>query len=164
MKKIILALFIVSMFFATASVAQVKTSGLPLPRFASIKTKQANMRSGPGLRYPIEWVYLKKGLPVEIIADFENWRLVRDWEGTEGWIHVQMLYGKRMARVMGVERILRKRPNENARPIAKIESGVIGLIEKCPRASKYCKLDVKGYKGWLKRDEFWGIYPKESIE
>lgn len=157
--------FLVALVLLTSPCfAKVKTSGLPLPRFASIKTNQANMRSGPGLRYPIEWVYLKKGLPVEIIADFENWRLVRDWEGTEGWIHVQMLYGKRMARIMGVKRTLRKKPRETARPIANIESGVVGEIKECPRGSNYCKLDVRGHEGWLKRNEFWGIYDKEYIE
>ena len=75
--------------------AQARNSGLPLPRFVSLRADEVNMRTGPGVQYPVEWVYKRQGLPAEIIAEFGTWRKVRDWQGTQGWIHQSMLSGKR---------------------------------------------------------------------
>ena len=152
-------------FPVEAQKANVGSSGLPLPRFASLRTSQVKLRSGPGVRYPTEWVYLKKALPIEIVSEFENWRWVRDWEGTEGWMHLSMLSGRRMIRVTGVERELRRAPEEGGVPIARVESGVIGKLLQCPSGdNNYCRVEINGYQGWLKRNEFWGTYPGERIE
>src|SRR5262245_37242621 len=75
--------------------AQRKGSGLPLPRFASLRSDEANVRSGPGTRYPIDWVFRRKGMPVEIVAEYENYRKIRDWQGASGWVHQSLLTGKR---------------------------------------------------------------------
>lgn len=75
--------------------AQNKSPGLPLPRFASLRADKTNMRTGSGVRYPIDWVYQRPGLPVEIIAEYGNWRKVRDWLGAQGWAHQSMPSGKR---------------------------------------------------------------------
>src|SRR6202048_2611436 len=70
-------------------------AGLPVPRFVSLHADRVNLRTGPGDRYPIDWVFTRKDMPVEIIAQFEHWRQIRDWEGTKGWVHQRMLAGKR---------------------------------------------------------------------
>ena len=168
MKKLkILGLCLVFLLaFAYQSVWAETTaaSGLPLPRFVSLRSSQVNLRSGPGIRYPVEWVYLKRALPVEIIAEFDNWRLIRDWEGTEGWIHQSMLSGRRMIRVTGVERDLRRSPNDDSILVAKVESGVVGRLLQCPQGSIFCRVEINGYHGWLKKGEFWGVYPGERID
>lgn len=142
----------------------LSASGLPLPRFVSLRSSQVNLRSGPGVRYPVEWVYLKRALPVEIIAEFDNWRLIRDWEGTEGWVHQSMLSGRRMIRVTGVERDLRRLSSEDTVLVARVEAGVIGRLLQCPQDSIFCRVEINGYQGWLKRGEFWGVYPGERID
>src|SRR5437660_12925684 len=75
--------------------AQRKGSGRPLPRFASLRSDEVNVRTGPGTRYPVDWVFKRKGMPVEIVAEYENWRKIRDWQGASGWVHQSLLTGKR---------------------------------------------------------------------
>ncbi len=107
-------------------------SGLALPRMVSLRSSLINVRSGPGSRYPIEWVYKQKGAPVEIIAEFELWRKIRDWEGSETWVHKAMLSGRRFIKVINPgENNIYAKPENTSRIIAKAEDGVVGEIEKC---------------------------------
>jgi SH3-like domain-containing protein len=137
-------------------------TGLPLPRFVSLRNDEVNMRAGPGVRYPIEWVYHRRGLPVEIIDEFGNWRRIRDWEGDLGWVHSSMLSGRRTFRVTGEARILRREPGENAPAVAKLMPGVVGDLESCNGG--WCRISVDGYDGWLQREEFYGVYPRETVD
>ncbi|HKH69397.1 MAG TPA: SH3 domain-containing protein, partial [Reyranella sp.] len=75
----------------SAAAQQRKGSGLPIPRFASLRSDEVNVRTGPGPRYPIDWVFKRKAMPVEIVAEFENWRKIRDWQGASGWVHQSLL-------------------------------------------------------------------------
>jgi len=165
-----LALLLFSLFIALAPSARaaspaVEGSGLPLPRFVSLRTDEANLRSGPGTRYPVDWVYTRHDLPVEVIAEFEQWRKIRDWQGTEGWVHETFLSAKRTAVVIGQRRRLRADPDDGSPALALLEPDVVGRLVSCPHAQRnYCKLEVEGYQGWLRRDEFWGVYPNEFIE
>jgi SH3-like domain-containing protein len=81
-----------------------------LPRFVSLRASEVNLRTGPGIRYPIEWVFKRRDLPVEVVDEFESWRRIRDWEGTLGWVHQSMLRGRRTALVTGEPRVLRRAP------------------------------------------------------
>jgi SH3-like domain-containing protein len=135
---------------------------LPLPRFVSLRSDEINLRTGPGSNYPIVWIYQRRGMPVEVVAEFESWRKIRDWEGTVGWVHQSMLDGRRGALVLGGERVLRADPAGSAPGVARLQPGVIGSIREC--GSDWCLLEADGYKGWLKRDEFWGVYPAEAVE
>lgn len=141
-----------------------ETSGLPLPRFVSLRSDEVNLRTGPGQRYPIDWIYARKDLPVEVIAEFEAWRKIRDWQGTEGWVHQSMLTGRRMMVVMGQARSLRSSDSESADPVAVVEAGVLGRIVQCPRNRDYCRVEIDKMQGWLRRDEMWGVYKGEWIE
>lgn len=151
------------LFVATAAFAG-ETSGLPLPRFVSLRSDEVNLRTGPGVRYPIDWIYARKDLPVEVIAEFEAWRKIRDWQGTEGWVHQSMLTGRRMMVVMGQTRTLRASDSDSSDSVAVVEPGVLGRILQCPRNRDFCRVEIEHNQGWLKRDEIWGVYKSEWIE
>ncbi len=138
-------------------------TGLPLPRFASLKTDEVNFRSGPGVRYPIDWVYQRRDLPVEIEREFEAWRLVADPEGTKGWVHQATLTGRRSFVVIGGEQVVRSGPQDAANSVARLKPGVIGRLRSCEAAAAWCQVQVADYRGWLKRSAVWGLLPREAI-
>ena len=136
---------------------------MPLPRYASLRSDEVNLRTGPGVRYPIDWVYKRRDLPVQIEREFEVWRLVRDQDGVKGWVHQATLTGRRSFVVTGAERVLRRDGSETASAVARLQPGVVGRIRNCEAASEWCQLQVGDYKGWLKREEFWGVLPHEAV-
>ena len=142
-------------------------SGLPLPRFVSLKSSRVNVRSGPGLNYAVEWLYLKSGLPMEILQEYDNWRRVRDAEGAEGWVNQSLLSGKRTAIVApwqkGKEtRInLLREPGENGKVSAILEPGVIGKLKTCN--GQWCEAEFNGASGWIRQTLIWGAYPGEQV-
>ena len=140
-------------------------TGLALPRFASLRSNHINARSGPGARYPIEWVYMQKSAPVEIIAEFELWRKIKDWQGSESWVHKSMLTGKRFVKVItpGENNIYAK-DDYNAKVIAKVEDEVVGEIKKCPVNTNFCLVQFDSIDGWMPRQNLYGIYPDEIID
>ncbi|HUC60846.1 MAG TPA: SH3 domain-containing protein [Alphaproteobacteria bacterium] len=135
---------------------------LPVPRFVSLRADKVYVRAGPGVRYPIEWVFERKGMPVEVVAEFDNFRKVRDIEGTEGWVHMNLLSGRRDIIVTGAVRTLRREPRTDAPAVARAEPDVIGQLLECN--PDWCRIDIEGFRGWLKRSEFWGLLPNEKIE
>jgi SH3-like domain-containing protein len=141
-----------------------ETSGLPLPRFVSLRSDEVNLRSGPGVRYPVDWVYSRRDLPVEVIAEFEVWRKIRDWQGAEGWVNQTFLSARRMVVVTGKQRALRAEPDDKAPALAMLDMTVVARLISCPRGKNYCRIEAGNIQGWLKRDEFWGVYAGEYIE
>ena len=137
-------------------------TGLPVPRFVTLRSAEVNMRTGPGTRYPVEWVFMRKDLPVEITAEFDTWRRIRDAEGTEGWVHQSMLSGRRGVVITGEIRSLRRAPGPGTAVVARAEPGVVGRLRKCK--DQWCELDLEGYRGWMPRNDFWGVYPDEAVE
>ncbi len=145
-----------------ASARKIGPSGLALPRFVTLRAAKVNLRTGPGVRYPIEWVYARKGLPLEVIDEFETWRRVRDWQGSEGWVHQSMLSGRRGAMVVGEGRLLRRAPEDGAPGVARAEAGVVARLRAC--TGGWCRIEVKGFEGWLRQDQIYGAYPDETVE
>ena len=135
---------------------------LPIPRFVTLGTDEVNVRTGPGLRYPIKVIIRKDGLPVEIIREFDVWRQIRDVDGDEGWVHKSMLSGKRTVIIKGAVQALLKKPASDAKPVARLEPGVIADLEKC--AGQWCYIDVASYDGWMKRENLWGVYASEIFK
>jgi SH3-like domain-containing protein len=135
---------------------------LPIPRFVSLRSDEVNLRTGPRTTYPVEWVYIRRDLPVEIVAEFDVWRKIRDWQGTTGWVHQSMLAGKRTVLITGGDRDLRREPADAAPIVARLASGVIGRLLECD--GSWCRIEVASYRGWLKQEEFWGTYPNETIK
>ena len=140
-------------------------TGLTIPRFVSLRSNHINARSGPGARYPIEWVYMQKSAPVEIIAEFELWRKIKDWQGSESWVHKSMLSGKRSVKVItpGENNVYAK-DDFKAKIIAKVEDEVVGEIEKCPVNNSFCKIKFASITGLVPRQNLYGIYPEEIID
>lgn len=136
-------------------------TGLPLPRFVSLRKGEVNLRTGPGIRYPIEWVLTYKNMPVEIVAEFDAWRKVRDWKGTVGWVHKSMLSGRRWVIVRGDRRELRRHSDASAPVVAHLDEKVIGRLERCQ--DNWCRIDIAGIQGWIERTGIWGVYPDEKI-
>jgi SH3-like domain-containing protein len=151
--SIALSLFILS----TALFAEKN----PVPRFVSLKSNEINARVGPGPHYPVEWIYLKAGLPVEIIAEFDNWRKIRDQEGSEGWVHQSMLCGKRHGIIQRTETQIYSARDIKSQPLVRLEPGVIVEILKCQE--EWCQVRIFDFKGWVQRAFLWGIYPQEII-
>ncbi len=139
---------------------------LPLPRFASLKTDRVNLREGPSKDHATKWVYQRAGLPVEITAEFEIWRRVRDSEGVEGWVLHSLLSGRRTALVTpnkkGENSEIHARPSDSAELAATLQSGVIVNIRNCDGA--WCLVDGDGFKGYIEQVKLWGVYPNERVE
>jgi SH3-like domain-containing protein len=135
--------------------------GPGVARYLSLRSDEVNVRTGPGVRYPVEWILRRRNLPVEVVAEFENWRRIRDFQGTEGWVHQSMLSGRRYAVVLDEVRTLRRAPETGANPVARAEPGVVAQLLEC--RDRWCRVDAGGNKGWLTRAEIWGVYPNEII-
>lgn len=159
---LILCLAIAPLAAARAGAASDSPSGLPLPRFVSLAAERMNVRTGPGVRYPVAWVFLRRGVPIEVVAEFELWRKVRDIDGAEGWAHRSLLSGRRTGLIIGEVRTLYREPDENSVPVLFAEPGVHGRVLAC--RAEWCRMQIKGLKGWLPRAHVWGIYPGEVFE
>lgn len=134
---------------------------LPIPRFVTLNAGEVNLRTGPGLRYPVKVVLKRDGLPVEIVKEFDVWRQIMDKDGDEGWVHKSMLSGRRGVIITGPVQTLLKKPEEGARPVVKLEPGVIAGLDRCDK--EWCYLKVASYKGWVKRKNVWGVLADETF-
>ena len=128
-----------------------------------MRSDEVNLRVGPGTRYPIEWVYKRRDLPVEIEREFEVWRLVRDHEGNRGWVHQATLTGRRTFMVKDGEATLRSDPKDTASAVAVLRNGVIGRLRSCEAGSAWCQVQTSSHRGYLKRDQIWGVLPNEVV-
>lgn len=169
--KFLLAILMVVLLLPLAAVAQdsaavpgFRDTTLPLPRFAALQGDKTYVRAGPGLRYPIKWIFRKEGLPVEIVQEFDSWRKIRDYEGGEGWVHQSLLSGARTVMVRADEGTLvplRNGAGDIEKMIARMEPNVVARLETC--VVGWCRVEVDGYKGWVARNFLWGIYEDEEF-
>lgn len=140
-------------------------SGLPLPRFVSLKAEKVNVRRGPSSDRQVAWVFQRKGLPVEITAESDNWRRIRDSEGEEGWILQNMLSGKRTALFApwkkGETIPLYSDEGLKGGLIARVEAGVVGEVESC--SGTWCRVSAGHYEGYVEQNALWGVYPGETV-
>jgi SH3-like domain-containing protein len=134
---------------------------LPVPRFVALRVGEVNLRTGPGERYPIEWVLTRKDMPVEIVAEFDVWRKIRDWQGTEGWVHERMVTGRRTVLIKDETRALHREADERSPVVARAEPGVVGRLMECQ--GEWCRVECQDVRGWLKRGEIWGVYSDEAV-
>lgn len=145
--------------------ARTGPSGLPLPRFVSLRADRVNVRAGPGRSHRVTWTFNREGLPVEVISEFDNWRRVRDSDGAEGWVFHSLLSGRRTGVVAPWSDkdtlAVRRRADENARVAALMEPGVLVDLEDCD--GEWCRVSVESVTGWMHQDRLWGVYPRETI-
>ena len=139
-------------------------TGLHLPRYASLKSDDVNMRVGPAERYPVIWTYKRRELPVRIEREFDIWRLVEDMDGIKGWVHQATLTGRRTFVITGAaDHTLRADASETADAVAVLKPGVVGRIKSCDAGKAWCQVQVADYRGWLQRSEVWGVDADEVV-
>jgi len=141
-------------------------SGLPVPRFVSLKPDKVNVRAGPTRTHDVTWQYTRSGLPVEITAESDNWRRIRDWEGSEGWVYHSLLSGRRTALVIAKTREelvpLFGSADEHDRVVAQLQPGVLASVRRCN--GQFCHISGSGFDGWIVQARLWGVYPHEMVQ
>ncbi len=141
---------------------------LPLPRFVSLKSARVNLRVGPGKEYAVSWLYMKPGLPVEIIQEYDMWRRIRDSEGTEGWVYHSLLSGERTALAApwlrakkGALVTVHSAAATDSALVAQMEPGVVAKVREC--SFSWCEVEAGGRRGFVSQNEMWGVYPDERF-
>jgi SH3-like domain-containing protein len=172
-----MALLAMAALWTTPALAQQtdNPSGLPLPRFATTRSDPINVRVGPGTRYEVAWIYLKPGVPVEIIQEFDTWRKIRDVDGVEGWVHQNLLSGARAAYVAPWDATaqvpLRSSRSPEAAPRALLTSRFRVSIDECD--GQWCAVSATHqpegerpatYSGYVSQAELWGVYQTETFD
>jgi SH3-like domain-containing protein len=168
MRRVVISVLVVPLCFLAglAPASDVgRTTGLPVPRFVSTKTSPANVRVGPGTGYPLKWTFVRRDLPLEIIAEFGHWRQIRDWEGKQGWMFGALLSGRRTALVApwsGPDPVsLRSEAARAASVVALVQPNVLVRIDGCD--GKWCKVKARTRRGYLPQTRLWGAYPDEAF-
>jgi len=131
-------------------------------RFVSLRSDKVNLRAGPGTRYPVEWIYQRRALPVAIIAEFDTWRKVRGPDGTEGWVHQSLLSTRRTVVVLGELRTARRAPEREAAGVFRIEGGATARLSRCE--GDWCLIEAERMKGWIECSALWGLLPGETVD
>jgi len=151
---------------ASAKEGALTTSGLPVPRYVSLKSDHVNVRAGPTKDNDVAWVYTRAGLPVEITAEFENWRRVRDSEGAEGWVYHSLLSGRRTAVVTMKNKddlaALYDRADATSAVNARLQAGVVAQVRRC--SASWCHVTGNGFDGWIEQQRLWGVYSDEKVD
>ena len=143
-----------------------RISGLPVPRYVSLKSDRVNLREGPSKDRRTVWIYERAGLPVEITAEFETWRKVRDSEGSEGWVYHSLLSGRRSAlvtlKVKDELITIHDGPDAKSAVVAQLENGVLASLKSCN--GSWCRVAGKNFDGWIRQERVWGAYPNEKLD
>ncbi|HXG78381.1 MAG TPA: SH3 domain-containing protein [Methyloceanibacter sp.] len=150
-----------------AAVEPKGKAALPVPRFVSLKSDKVNVRKGPSTDQAIVWVFSRAGLPVEVIAESDNWRRVRDSEGADGWVFHSLLSARRTVLVIpwakGDERVpLYSSKSTGSRAVAQLQAGVLGNVMECD--GEWCHVSVDDYSGYVEQDKLWGVYKGEEVK
>jgi SH3-like domain-containing protein len=151
---------------AAGDMAVGATSGLPVPRFVSLKPDRVTVRGGPNRDHEIAFVFTRSGLPVEITAESDNWRRIRDWEGSEGWVYHSLLSGRRTALVSAKQQDelvpLYDKADAQSTLVARLQPGVLASVKHC--SGTWCHIFGPGFDGWIAQERLWGVYANEKID
>ncbi|MEM8978785.1 MAG: SH3 domain-containing protein [Pseudomonadota bacterium] len=146
----------VLIFWSTMSSADIgPETGLPMPRYVSMKVSEGNVRRGPSRAHRIDWVFVRRGMPLRVTAEYGHWRRVEDRDGMGGWVHYSLISGTRTVIVEQDMLALHSQPHTEATVKAHLELGVIARVSDC--ADNWCKVSTGGYRGWVPRDALWGV-------
>ena len=132
---------------------------LPLPRYVSMKSGEANVRRGPSLTHRIDWVFTRRGMPLQITAEHGHWRKVQDRDGAGGWVHYALLSGVRTVLVEKDMMVIYARPDVQTPVVAAFELGVVARLGAC--SDTWCRVSAGGYRGWMPKSQLWGVSPDE---
>jgi len=138
-------------------------TGLPVPRWVSVKAERVNVRRGPSLEHAVLWTYVQLGVPVEVIAEYDSWRRIRDVDGATGWVKAAMLGGERTVMTTGrVNTAILAEPKAEAEAVALAEPGLVAKLVGCN--GEWCEISARGYDGFVTRDRLWGVYESETVK
>lgn len=160
MKSFLSSLIVVfSLTHGAAATDRGSVTNLPIPRYVSIKTDEVNVRRGPSLTHRIDWVFQRKGMPLEVTAEHGHWRRVRDRDGAGGWVHYSLLSGVRTVISESDMLDLHLGPDPSTPIAARLELGVVARLGEC--LPDWCRLSAGGYRGWARKAQLWGVEPDE---
>ncbi len=133
------------------------------PYWASIASGQAMTRTGPGKNYPGIWLYQRRDLPVRVVKKYENWRLIQDPDGVQGWMLVTLLSDRRTAIVKkGEPSSIRIKPNEGEKVRYLAEQGAVGRIDHCKTG--WCHVEFGKREGYIRTSDVWGVGENEVVD
>ncbi len=172
----ILIVSLVILFSFNCFAGEGAVTGLPVPRFVILKAHETNLRKGPHIKYPIAWTYKQRGYPMQVVAEFENWRKLKDLDGSEGWVHENLINGVRNAvitknelkrtdfpyNIPANESIIFLHPDEYSYPVARAQIGAIGKVKKCHQ--DWCQIKFSSAVGWVRKTNIWGVFEDELIK
>jgi SH3-like domain-containing protein len=145
--------------------ADAQGTGLPLPRFVSLKASRVNVRIGPSNEHAVKWIFVRSGLPVEIVQEFENWRRIRDSSGAEGWVYHGLLSGRRTALVAPWQNAeptaLYARGDATSKVKATLSPNVVVQVRECD--GRWCEVEGPNFEGFVEQAMLWGVYPDETV-
>ncbi len=147
---------------ATAAAEKGSVTGLDIPRYVSLKSSEANVRRGPSLSHRVDWVFLRRGMPLQVTAEHGHWRRVQDMDEASGWVHYSLLSGNRTAVATAEKASLREEPSEASEVVAWVEPGVILSLEACIK--DWCEASAEGRTGWTPKSGIWGVDPDEVFD
>jgi SH3-like domain-containing protein len=160
------ALMLLGILHALAESGLGPKSGLPVPRFVSLKPDRVNVHGGPTRDHEVTFVYTRAGLPIEITAESDNWRRIRDWEGSEGWVYHSLLSGKRTALVTPKDKTqlvpLYDAGDAGSAIVAQLQAGVLASVKRC--TGTWCRVTGRQFDGWVRQEQLWGVYLNEKFE
>ena len=164
----LMAALVTSAAYAAGDLGVGAASGLPVPRFVSLKPDRVTVRGGPNRDHEIAFVFTRSGLPVEITAESDNWRRIRDWEGAEGWVLHSLLSGRRTVLISASAKAvddlvpLRASSDSKSAVTARLQAGVLAAVKHC--GDHWCRITGQGFDGWIEEERLWGVYPGEKVE
>lgn len=162
MRRAIILLLLTASPVLAQDASILNPSGLPIPRYVSLKFNEVNARVGPGKRYPIRWVYKRQRLPVQIVEEFAHWRKIKDFEGATGWVQKTQVDGLRTAMIMDKPQNLYPAPEVKRAPIIRAAPHVIAPITEC--LPDWCELEIAGTRGWIRKADIYGVGREEVFE
>ncbi|WP_437436857.1 SH3 domain-containing protein [Ruegeria arenilitoris] len=161
---VVTSAFLVALSTLTASAQDKRgpVTNLPLPRYVSMKAAEGNVRRGPSLTHRIDWVFKRRGMPLQITAEYGNWRRVQDRDGAGGWVHYALLSGARTVLIESELLTVYTSPDPSSQVSAKFETGVVARLGSC--SLDWCHISAGGYRGWAQKSNLWGVDPSEIRE
>jgi SH3-like domain-containing protein len=130
-------------------------SGLPVPRYVSLKFDAVNARAGPSDDHRLLWVFHARGLPVQVVAETSDWRRVCDPDGGVSWVHKRTTDGRRMVmRVQPGPTPIRSRPRPDGQVTAYLAPRALAALDRCDK--DWCKIRVGRASGWAAASALWG--------
>ena len=138
-----------------AAAERTTPSGLPVPRWVTLKFDKVNARKGPGDDHRLLWVYQARGLPVQVVAETSEWRRICDPDGALVWVHKRTTDGRRsLMNLTGAPAPLLHNPKPKSKPAAYLAPRALASLTRCDKG--WCKVKVEGVSGWVREGELWG--------